>query len=108
MSWNRDCSALWGREDLHEIQKKDPTVWCYNIEVGTMRARYPHGCEHYYLSATSTYRTRLCVRQPDGTCSADFLREDCAPPPNFFAFLPPPTFFLAAKESSGWLALLAA
>ena len=96
MSWNRDCSALWGREDLHEIQKKDPTVWCYNIEVGTMSARYPHGCEHYYLSATSTYRTRLCVRQPDGTCSADFLREDCAPPspppfPSSPVYSPPPT-----------------
>ena len=36
------------------------------------------------------------------------LRRSRAPPPNFFAFLPPPTFFLAAKESTGWLALLAA
>ena len=105
MSWNRDCSALWGREDLHEIQKKDPTVWCYNIEVGTMRARYPHGCEHYYLSATSTYRTRLCVRQPDGTCSADFLREDCAPPspppfPSSPVYSPPPAAAAAAAAAA--------
>ena len=108
MSWNRDCSALWGpRGPARNPRRRTRPSGATTSRWARCASRHPSGCwKHYYLSA-SLHVPHAAVRAPARRCasSADFLREDCAPPS------PPPfpsSFRLSAAHRAAAAAAAAA